>query len=240
MIDDGGVNYYPVMLDIRGQSVVVIGGNCVAAEKAANLSNAGARVTVVSPSFCDALQDLARSHAVTLRTKAYEYGDLTGAFVVIAAITYNSELTEAVWHEAQENQQLINVVDVPSRCNFILPSILRRGHLTISVSTEGTSPGLAKRIRQYLEDLFPSAYTAYFQLAAIARIYIKRHNLSYKERDIFFGEFSDSGILESLIEGDQVEALNKTVRLLHQHNIDIPVTTLINDMKETVDGNGGS
>jgi precorrin-2 dehydrogenase/sirohydrochlorin ferrochelatase len=240
MIDDGGVNYYPVMLDIRGWSAVVIGGNRVAAEKAANLSNAGARVTVVSPSFCDALQDLARSHAVTLRTKAYEYGDLTGAFVVIAATTYDPELTEAVWHEAQENQQLINVVDVPSRCNFILPSILRRGHLTISVSTEGTSPGLAKRIRQYLEDLFPSAYTAYFQLAAIARIYIKRHSLSYKERDMFFGKFSDSGILESLIEGNQVEALNKTVRLLHQHNIDIAVTTLIDDMKETVDGNGGS
>jgi precorrin-2 dehydrogenase/sirohydrochlorin ferrochelatase len=233
-------NYYPIMLDVRGQPAIVVGGDCVAAEKAANLSTAGARVTVISPSFCDELLDLERNHAVTLHHKAYEHGDLAEAFVVIAATTYNPELTEAIWNEAQEHKQLINIVDVPSRCNFILPSILRRGHLTISVSTEGTSPGLAKRIRQHLEDLFPSAYTAYFQLAAIARAYIKSHGLSYQERDMFFGEFFNSGILEFLIDGNQVEALDTIVQLLRQHNIDISVTTLINDMKEAVGSNGSS
>lgn len=235
-----GTNYYPIMLDIRGQPAIVIGGDRVAAEKAANLSNAGAQVTVISPSFCDKLLHLEQNHAVVLRYKAYEYGDLDGVFVVIAATTYNPELSEAIWNEAQERRQLINIVDVPSRCNFILPSILRRGHLTISVSTEGTSPGLAKRIRQHLEDLFPSAYTAYFQLAAIARTYIKSHGLSYKERDIFFGEFFNSGILEFLIDGDQIRALDTTVQLLRQHNIDVSVTTLINDIEKAIDNNGSS
>lgn len=231
-------NYYPVMLDVRNQPAIIIGGDRVAAEKAANLSAAGAQVTVISQSFCDELLDLECNQIVTLRYKAYEHGDLTGAFVVVAATTHNPELTEAIWNEAQEHQQLINIVDVPHRCNFILPSILRRGHLTISVSTEGTSPGLAKRIRQYLEDLFPSAYTAYFQLAAIARAYTKRYGLSYQERDIFFGEFFNSDILEFLIDGNQIAALDTMVQLLRQRHIDISVTTLLNDIKEAVDNNG--
>ncbi len=226
------------MLDVQGRSAIVIGGDHIAAEKAANLSAAGAQVIVMSLSFCDELLALQQNHAVLLRYKTYEYGDLAGAFVVIAATTDNPELTEAIWKEAQEQRQLINIVDVPSRCNFILPSILRRGQLTVSVSTEGASPGLAKRIRRHLEDFFPSAYAAYLQLAAIARAYIKHHGLSYKERDAFFGEFFDSDILEFLVEGNQVEALATTVRLLQQHNIDISITTLINNMEEAVANNG--
>jgi len=231
---------YPIILDLRDQPAIVIGGDRVAAEKATNLSNAGAQVTVMSPSFCDELLDLERRHAVTLHQKSYEYGDLMGAFVVVATTTYNPELTEAIWHEAQEHRQLINVVDVPSRCNFTLPSILRRGQLTISVSTGGTCPGLAKRIRQHLEDLFPSAYTAYLQLAGIVRVYTKSHGLSYKERDLFFGEFFTSDILECLVQGHWIEALDITVQLLQHYNITIPVTKLINDMKEAVDSNGSS
>ncbi len=231
-------NYYPVMLDVRDRHAIVIGGDRIAAEKAANLSAAGAQVTVISQSFCNELLDLERSHAVTLRHKAYEHGDLAGAFVVVAVTTYNPELTEAIWNEAQEHQQLINIVDVPHRCNFILPSILRRGHLTISVSTEGTSPGLAKRIRQYLEDLFPSAYTTYFQMAAIARAYIKHHGLSYQERDIFFGEFFNSDILKFLIDGNQIAALDTMVQLLQKYHIDISVTTILDSMKEAIENNG--
>jgi len=232
--------YYPVMLDIRDKPAIVIGGDRIAAEKAANLSAAGAQVTVISQSFCAELLDLERKRTVVLRSKSYAYGDLAGALVVIAATTNNSELTEAIWNEAQEHQQLINIVDVPHRCNFILPSVLKRGHLTISVSTEGTSPSLAKRIRQHLEGLFPSAYTAYFQLAAITRVYIKDHGLSYQERDAFFGDFFNSGILECLTNGNQVEALETTVQLLQHYNIDISVTTLINDMKEAVANHGRS
>ncbi|GCE19854.1 hypothetical protein KDK_36540 [Dictyobacter kobayashii] len=86
------------------------------------------------------MHDLAQQPNVSLRYKAYEPGDLAGAFVVVAAATYEPELTEAIWHEAQQNNQLVNIVDVPARCNFIVPSILRRGQLTISVSTEGPVP----------------------------------------------------------------------------------------------------
>ncbi len=231
-------NYYPIMLDVRGRTAIVIGGDRVAAEKAANLNACGAQVTVQSAAFCDELLDLARSKAVNLRYKAYEHGDLADAFVVVAAVTYEPALVEAVWSEAQERGQLVNIVDVPARCNFILPSILRRGQLTITVSTEGASPSLAKRIRQRLEGLFPAAYDVYLQLAAIARAHIKRNGVSYEERDVFFGEFFESEILELLVEGDEVEALATVVRLLRRRGIDISVATIVSELKETATKDG--
>src|SRR5437764_1202161 len=143
-------NYYPIMLDVRSRPAVVIGGDAVAAEKAAALCACGARVTVISPTFCQQLQREGEQGRVTLRRKAYERGDMAGAFVVVAA-TSDPGLVEEIWAETQESGQLVNIVDVPARCTFILPSILRRDQLTIAVSTEGASPSLAKRIRQHLE-----------------------------------------------------------------------------------------
>ncbi len=233
-------NYYPVMLDIRNRPVLVIGGNQVAAEKAAALSASGAKVTVMSPAFCEELLDLAESHKVTLRYKAYERGDLKGAFVVVAATTYEPELSEQIWSEGQENGQLINIVDVPTRCNFIVPSILRRGQLTVSVSTEGASPGLAKRIRQKLEGSFPPAYEQYLQLATIARKYLREGEISYAQRDEFFGDYFGSDILDLLIEDDEVEALASTVRLLRRHMVDVSVSTIIHDMQEAKGSNESS
>ncbi len=146
-------DYYPIMLDVRGRLAVVVGGDQVAAGKAAALVASGAHVTVLSPEFCEDMLRLAEDGQVTLRRKAYEPGDLAGAFVVIAATT-DVRLAEAIWAETQENGQYVNIVDMPKYCSFIVPSILRRDHLTIAVSTEGASPALAKRIRQELEGLF--------------------------------------------------------------------------------------
>src|SRR5215472_4416318 len=106
-------NYYPIMLDVRNRIALVIGGDCIAAEKAANLSLCGAHVTVIAPDFCADLLDLERNGTISLRYKAYEPGDLKEAFVVIAATTQDPQLSEAIWHEAQERGQLLNVVDMP-------------------------------------------------------------------------------------------------------------------------------
>lgn len=231
-------NYYPIMLDVRNRMALVIGGDRIAAEKASNLSLCGAHVTVMAPDFCTELLDLEHSGAISLRYKAYEPGDLEGAFVVIATTTHDLPLSQAIWREAQERGQLLNIVDMPAYCNFILPSILRRGHLTISVSTEGASPSLAKRIRQELEDHFPVAYAAYLQIAAIARINIRKAGLSYGERDDFFKDFFASDVLDLLIKGDKVEASKLTVQLLHHHDVDIPVSTILNDLEEATTQHG--
>jgi precorrin-2 dehydrogenase / sirohydrochlorin ferrochelatase len=219
-------NYYPIMLDVRGRPVTVVGGNAVAAEKAASLAASGARVTVQAPEFCSELQALAGAGHLTLREKRYEPGDLEGAWLVVAAVTYEPDLVEAIWAETQQGGQLVNIVDVPARCSFIVPSILRRGQLTIAVSTEGASPSLAKRIRQRLEALFPPAYDAYLRLASVARTHLRAHGVSYAGRDEFFARYEASSTLAQLEAGDAPKAAQITAHLLHDFAIDVPPRTL--------------
>lgn len=226
-------NYYPVMLNVRGRPALVIGGDRVAAEKANGLVASGAHVTIQSATFCDEIHALVEQGQVTLRRKDYEHGDLAGAFVVIAA-THEPSLVQAIWSEAQERGQLVNIVDEPAYCSFILPSILRREPLTIAVSTEGTSPGLAKRIRHSLEERFPQQYGTYLQLAAVARAHLRKHNVSYDTRDAFFGAFYTSDILAHLVENDREQATSIVAALLHEYDIDVPAHVLENELAEQI------
>src|ERR1700757_3335142 len=130
-------NYFPIMLDVRGRKALVIGGDSIAAQKAASLAASGADVLVQGQEFCEELLALHEQRRVGLLTKSYEPGDLAGAFVVIAA-TSDAQLAQALWTEAQASGLLINIVDMPTYCSFIIPSVLRRGQLTIAVSTEGS------------------------------------------------------------------------------------------------------
>lgn len=222
--------YYPIMLDVRQRSALVIGGNRIAAEKATALAACGAVVTVMNPDFCEELLVLAQKRRVTLRHKSYEAGDLAGAFVVVA-VSDDPQQIEAIWTEVQERGPLLNIVDVPARCSFIVPSILRREQLTIAVSTEGASPGLAKRIRQRLEPLFPAAYGAYLRLAAIARAHLRKHGLSYGQRDAFFGDFFDSQILDLLAARNETAAITTTTELLRAYHVEIAPETLASELE---------
>jgi precorrin-2 dehydrogenase/sirohydrochlorin ferrochelatase len=223
--------YYPVMLDLRGREVVVIGGNRMAAEKVAGLSSSGARITVIHPTFCADLRERAARGEITLRHKAYEPGDLAGAFVVFAAVT-DPELIGAIESEAQERGQLLNIVDVPAHCNFIVPSILRRGQLTIAVSTAGASPSLAKRIRQRLEAMFPSTYDQYIRLAAVARTHARHSGLSYEQRDQFFGDFFAADISLLLEDGDEHGAASITAELLAQHGVIVSAEQILAELRQ--------
>lgn len=217
--------YYPIMLDVRGRPAIVIGGDRVAAEKAAALAASGARVSVLNPEFSAEMQVLAERGEVTLCARNYQPGDLAEAFVVVAATT-DEQLIEAIWQETQRNGQLVNIVDVPRYCTFILPSILRRGQLTIAVSTEGASPSLAKRIRQQLEESFPLAYEGYIDLAAQARVYLRRQGIAYDMRDAFFRDFMALPVLAALSAGEQERALAITVDLLRAYGIEVQSSDL--------------
>lgn len=225
--------YYPIMLDIRNRAALVLGGDRIASEKAASLHASGAIVTVQHPTFCDELLAQEQRHEVMLRDKIYEPGDLGGAFVVVAA-TNDPHLIDAVWAETQERGQLVNIVDVPARCSFIIPSILRRDQLTIAVSTEGASPGLARRIRQHLEGLFPPAYGPYLRLAAVVRAHMRKQGLSYARRADFFGDFFTSEVLQHLEERDEAKALVLTSELLHRYDVDVATETISTELKEAV------
>lgn len=229
---DGSVpRYYPVMLDIRDRFAIVIGGDRVAAEKAAALVASGARVSVISSEPEAEMQELARRGSITLLLKSYEPGDLAGAFVVVAATT-DQALIEAIWQETQERGQPVNIVDVPRYCSFILPSILRRGKLTVAVSTEGASPALAKRIRQQLEEVLSPAYETYIDLAALVRGYLRRAGVSYAARDEFFHAFMTSPILAHLEAGESIRALEIATELLRASGIEVPINELARALME--------
>lgn len=227
--------YYPVMLDIRDRLAIVVGGDHVAAEKAAALAASGARVRAISPEFGAELLDLEQRGQVTLLRKGYEPGDLAGAFVVVAATT-DEKLIESIWQETQQRNQPVNIVDVPRYCTFILPSVLRRGKLTIAVSTEGASPGLAKRIRQQLEENFPPAYEAYIDLAALVRTYLRRQGVAYDTRDEFFRDFMASSVLDLLGSGETGRALAVSADLLVSYGVEVQASELAREFgKEQVD-----
>ena len=141
--------HYPVFLDLRGRDCVVVGGGEVAYGKVLGLLPCGPRVRVISPEVHRGIARLAQAGHLGWEPRAYRDGDLAGAFLVIAA-TDEPAVNEAVYREAVAERALVNVVDVPERCQFIDAALFRRGRLTAAISTGGASPALAARLKQEL------------------------------------------------------------------------------------------
>jgi len=194
--------YYPAMLALDGRDAVVVGGGSIAARKIAELAACGAIVTVIDPHPGTAVETLAAAGRVTLVRRCYSASDLAGAAIAIVA-TDESAVQEAAWQEARAANIPVNTVDDARRCSFIAPSILRRGDLTIAVSTSGTIPGLARRIRERLEAAFPQTFGAFLELAAAARGRLRSAGVSYAMRDRFAGDVFSSPALALLEAGDR-------------------------------------
>jgi precorrin-2 dehydrogenase/sirohydrochlorin ferrochelatase len=148
---------YPAFIKLAGRQCVVIGGGKVAARKVAMLLDCGARVRVISPAVVEEIAVLVESGAVEWVRRGFQKGDTAGAFLVVSA-TDDREVNAAVARECAARNVLLNVVDQPEFCSFYVPSVVRRGSLTIAVSTEGKSPLLARKIRERLEEIFPPAF----------------------------------------------------------------------------------
>jgi uroporphyrin-III C-methyltransferase/precorrin-2 dehydrogenase/sirohydrochlorin ferrochelatase len=142
---------YPVTLDLDGRRCVVIGGGTVAAHKARGLLEAGAVVAVVAERPAEDLEQLAGDARVELSRRRYVYGDLEGAFLAVAA-TDDPTVNAEVFKEADERGVLLNAVDDAEHCHFAVPSVLRRGDLTVAISTAGKAPALSKRLRAELSE----------------------------------------------------------------------------------------
>ncbi len=140
------MRYYPVSLDIKNRKCLVVGGGGVGARKVMTLVDCGAKVTVVSPDVRGNLLELADRGLIILEKRPYRKTDLTGMFLVIGT-TDDEELNRQISIDAEKLNMLCNIADRPKVCNFILPSIVNRGDLTISISTSGKSPALAKKLR---------------------------------------------------------------------------------------------
>lgn len=197
---------YPITLvNLASVRCLVIGGGEVAARKVVALRAAGARPIVVSPVLSDALQRQVEEGEIDAIQREYQPGDLAGVWLVIAA-TDNPATNEAVWQEAQSTGCLVNVVDDPDRCNFHVPAIVRRGDLTLSVSTSGNSPALARRIRRSLEQQFDAAYEPYLGLLGELRPLVLEKVARQVDRKVLWETLLDANVLDLLRAGADVEA----------------------------------
>ena len=144
--------YYPVFLDIRGRNCLVFGGNDEAHRKILYLIDCGASVTVFAQRITDALKTLARDEKFDWVQRGYQFGDLKNTSLAIVADTSDSGLNETISEEARQRNVLLNVMDVTPLCTFIAPAITHRSDVTVAVSTAGTSPALARRLRENMSD----------------------------------------------------------------------------------------
>ena len=158
-------SYYPAFLNLKGKKTVVIGGGKVAERKILVLLKTGANITVISPEITKRIAREKLRGSLKHIPRQYRKGDVKNTFLVIAA-TDSEEINKKVSEEAP---CLVNVVDIPSLCNFIVPSVIQRGLLTIAVSTSGVSPALSKSIRLELERLYGPEFREYLQLVEKVR-----------------------------------------------------------------------
>ena len=187
--------YYPVCLDVSGKRCLVVGGGKVALRKALDLLEAGAEVRAVALRF---VGGFAGAHGIELARKKYDASDLKDCALVIAA-TDSGEVNGRVCDDARRERVLVNVVDVPELCDFIVPATVRRGEMTISVSTGGASPALAKKIREEIEKRYPARYEAYARFLGEVRRRVKEKFPAGKRREI----------LREIVTGRAWEALAK-------------------------------
>jgi siroheme synthase-like protein len=191
--------FYIACLRLKDRRCVVVGGGDVGLEKVEGLLACDGDVTLVAPEAHPELVQLALEGSIQWERRAYETGDLKGALIAIAA-TADTDVNIRVFEDAEARAMLVNVVDVPPLCNFILPAIVRTGPLAVAISTAGASPALAKRMKREIADLFGEAYANLAIVLNDARGWAKSTLPTYQDRKEFF---------ESIVNGepDPIELL---------------------------------
>jgi siroheme synthase-like protein len=175
-------SYYPIFMNVRGKKCVVIGGGQVALRKVRSLLEYGACVEVISPVICPELDKMNEKGEISVIRADYQPGGLPNALLAIAA-TDNDKRNLEVARESRNKGILVNVVDCAENSDFILPSYLRRGDVTIAVSTSGRSPALARKIRTKLENEFGDEYASLALLIGEVRAEVKQKGINVNGDD---------------------------------------------------------
>lgn len=191
--------FYIACLRLGGRRCLVVGGGDVGLEKVEGLLACDGEVTLVAPDAIEPLRALAEEGSIRWERREYRPEDLEGTFMVIAA-TNDTDVNIGVFNDAERRAMLVNVVDVPPLCNFILPAIVRNGPLAIAISTAGASPALAKRIRDEIAAEYGAPYARLAELLNEVRGWAKGTLPTYQDRKLFF---------ESIVNGepDPIELL---------------------------------
>src|SRR5437588_2810398 len=210
--------FYIACLRLTGRQCVVIGGGEVGLEKVEGLLACDGDVTLIAPEARPELVQLALEGSIRWEQRSYRSEDLDGALIAIAA-TDDTELNIRVFEDAEARSMLVNVVDVPPLCNFILPAIVRTGPLAVAISTAGASPALAKRMKREIAEQFGEPYALLAILLNEARGWAKATLPTYQDRKEFF---------ESIVNGEP-----DPIELLRAGDVD-GVRVLIADAQRAV------
>jgi siroheme synthase-like protein len=191
-----------------------VGGGPVGAEKVEKLLDHGAVVRLVAPELTPELEEHVRAGRVgEHRRRAYVPEDLDGCLLAIAA-TSQDAINRMVWQDAEARGMLVNVVDVPPLCNFIVPSIVRRGELALAISTGGASPVVAKHIRRELEVAYGPEWEALVDLLRDVRDELKVRYPDMPSRRDAVERLMDTDVIRRLAEGDEEGARELAARVL--------------------------
>jgi precorrin-2 dehydrogenase/sirohydrochlorin ferrochelatase len=206
------VKYYPAFLNLADKPAIVIGGGAVAERKVRSLVEAGAAVKVISPDITKNLQKLKQKGLITHLTRNYRRGDAGKAFVVVAC-TSSSELNDKI---AREAMHLVNVITEPDKGNYIVPSTVKRGPLTIAVSTGGISPALSKTIRKELQYLYNREFSLYVKFIESIRQQAIKKIADNKKREKFLKSLASRSILDKLRTGSFQSVYKKVLADLNK------------------------
>src|SRR6476661_7375635 len=192
--------FYIACLKLKGRRCVVVGGGEIGLEKVEGLLACAGDVTLIAPDAVPELEELAREGSIRWERRAYAGPeDLEAVFIVIAC-TDSTDTNIAIYEDAERRAMLVNIVDVPPLCNFILPAIVRTGPLAIAISTAGASPALAKRMKREVSELFGEEYAQLAVMLNDVRGWAKGTLPTYQDRKAFF-----EGIVNG--EPDPIELL---------------------------------
>lgn len=187
------ITYYPLFLDISGKLCVIIGGGKVAERKARGLIEANARVRIVSPGVTKGIGGLLEKGALELVRREYREGDLEGAFLAFAA-TDRKEVNERVGAESGRRGILLNVADSPGQCDFLVPSRVDNGPISIAISTSGLAPGIAKKLKAEVASVLSTDYGTYARRVGAFRKFLMEHVGDGKRRREILGRVDEADV----------------------------------------------
>ncbi|HEY3365875.1 MAG TPA: bifunctional precorrin-2 dehydrogenase/sirohydrochlorin ferrochelatase [Symbiobacteriaceae bacterium] len=213
--------YFPISLDLTGRRCLIIGGGHEALGKARSLLEAGAQVHVISPVFLPEFADLAGAGKITRSFSTCRPGCLKGHFLAFAC-TSSEEINQEIAEEARRFGVLLNVVDKPDRCDFIMPAVTRHGSLTFAVSTGGKSPAFARRIKEELAAQYGAGHSDFLDLLGDLRPLILATSLSVQRRGELFTRIVRSEALERLQAGDMAGTYALIIAILKEYGMPWP------------------
>jgi precorrin-2 dehydrogenase/sirohydrochlorin ferrochelatase len=222
------MHYYPVLVDLNGKRVLVVGGGSVAERKVNALIGFGASVDVVSKELSPDLLGKESQGLIRWVGREFDRNFLNGVVLAIAA-TDDSEVNRDISKAATEKGILVNAVDQPEDCSFIVPAVIQRGDLLIAISTSGKSPAFAKKIRKDLEKRFGPEYGDFLSLMGRVRKQVLQQGLPHDMNKETFGRLVDSRLLEIIKDRDWESASTVLSKILG-------VVWSASDIREAVNG----